>query len=345
MTLHRYAINPEHSFIPEDRLIEMPGVEAGVYTFLTQTFGESGIAVTNRLFMSINKKERLVKGKPVPAQMLASEKGMELVRNNPGLLGAIEIGALPTVRTFKGTEGVLNLVYLHESDGSQTPYLIKYTHAIIRNDQKNDDYIYTPQVDAMRFMQLAQAEQPIEGINYVAPLLATIDMSITPFVPNTINLQELLWMRSRQGLRVIEGYDDETYQLGREVFYHSNYKVIEEFIRNNQIGLLSFRRGNQGSVVDWFFKAQEINQEVLLADRFLKNEVNALGNVVVRLDLFLDLLDNIDNYLPLNAKRRVFDERFEIASEFLVELRKCMYVIELAAGYENILNTSYNFKR
>jgi hypothetical protein len=57
------------------------------------------------------------------------------------------------------------------------------------HEDKGYEYMHTPGVIAMRMMQLAAQEQPVPHIEYVSPLLATYDMTLSPFMHDGVSAE------------------------------------------------------------------------------------------------------------------------------------------------------------
>lgn len=158
----------------------------------------------NTVYTSSNKEEATFAGK-VPATLMASEGGKELVRLNPELLRNIQHGDLPPILpTMGGLESRVYKIALETGTGI-SEFALKYCFPV----ETNESYHHTSGVIAMRLMQLAQQEQPIHSIHYVVPLLASHDVTLAPFtfdgVPTT-DVMELL--RFPEDVTEIELLDD-----------------------------------------------------------------------------------------------------------------------------------------
>jgi hypothetical protein len=152
---------------------------------------EAGIEVSkdnlgNHVYKSLGKTEATLFG-PRESTLVASSEGVDLVRNNPGILHLLTKPDETFIRIGGKTEGEVYKVPL-KVGGKLEYFAVKYYFPIDRPS----DVIFTPGIDQMRIMQLAEKEQPLDGLKYATPLLATIDMTVSPFIEDSLNMSEFL---------------------------------------------------------------------------------------------------------------------------------------------------------
>lgn len=125
--------------------------------------------------------------------IVISPEGRDLLKQNPGLLRNIANPTNLTIAKYgiidSGREAIIikNQVRLNDND---IPIAIKYQFATL-SATDGDWVTYTPQIDALRLAQAMKRAQPIPDLQYVVPMIATVDMSISPFIEHSIT-QNLL---------------------------------------------------------------------------------------------------------------------------------------------------------
>lgn len=149
----------------------------------------------NAVYTSSQFHEIGLQGEVLPAHIVLSPDGQSLVRKNPGLLRDIAQGTIKGEYVGEGDEGIVYRVVLQTHTGPK-PFAVKYTFPIesVQPDTNRVVHSYTPRVDDMRLMQWAQKNLPYR-FQYVIPLIATNDIHVAPYLPDSISadlLQQIL---------------------------------------------------------------------------------------------------------------------------------------------------------
>ncbi len=149
----------------------------------------SGIAVSNdawgnKVYASLNKTEDTMAGEQ-PATLIASSEGRRVLLCNSGLLRKIQTGDIP----LEGIKFQSNIypIELDTPEGKRK-FVLKY--ADYKNMEKYKTHVSG--IEAMRIMQMASKEQPLPGVSYAVPLLATHDFTIAPLLYEGLALDEMI---------------------------------------------------------------------------------------------------------------------------------------------------------
>lgn len=148
---------------------------------IINTEGKPGIRMSNddlgnTVYTSTSKTEETFAGR-LPCQLVVSDDGKKVLGQNPGLLQGIRNGTLMHKGvSIGGYESNVYQVPLETPTGSRD-FALKYTFPL------NLGYAqyHTSGIAAMRFMQLAEREKPIPHVRFLSPILATHNVTLTPF--------------------------------------------------------------------------------------------------------------------------------------------------------------------
>lgn len=121
-----------------------------------------------------------------PSMLAVSAEGKELVSQNPGLLGRIAAGDFETEFIGEGDEGRVYKITFETIEGERS-YALKYTFPISDEGELGASPVYTPGVDQMRALQYAQREDPVPGMTYAVPIVATLDMTLAPYMDDSMD--------------------------------------------------------------------------------------------------------------------------------------------------------------
>lgn len=333
MSLTIHEANPEKGAIDTDRLLRDESISEGLTVQSDVMMAKNGDRIVNRLLTSTNASESVLENREVPSQILISDQGADLIRRNKVLLRRIQTGELEAIKTMKGKEGYLKVVMLSTADGEK-PFVIKYTSAV--KDIEQEMIFFTPQVDSMRILQLANVERPVAGMNYLAPMIATVDISVTPYIEHSINLDKLALIKDKNDLAELN-LDQTTRELLTQVFQHPLGKKALDFIGYNLFDIISPKSWPFRKVEEWVLNKVKTLQGTLLTKQTGRQESFLPHNTIIDLRKLLELLNSIPvNTIVLRATDYDDKTNRETETEFLRNLRSCCYVVELIVGYETI---------
>lgn len=162
---------------------------------LTRT-GNPGIRVSrdligNSVYESLEKREGTLAGE-VPASLVASREGTDIIARNPGLLPKIYGGIVEQQGAItSGYESRVYQISLATEYGKED-FALKYTFPMHENIFPMQDFIHTSGIVAMRIMQLASKEKPVPSLHYVTPIFATHDITVAPFIEDRFSMRDIL---------------------------------------------------------------------------------------------------------------------------------------------------------
>ena len=169
------------------RLVENPRPEVGL-TYRKDSLG-------NSVFVSGSKTESGLDCFH-PATLVMSDKGQALRRENPELLKSI---ANPTNLNLKlignEREGKAYIIELNIA-GKKQQYVVKYNYPTSSTNPFASSYItFTPGIDNMRISQWLSKKPeniPVPDFQIVVPVIASMDMSLTPYIPDVFPMTYLV---------------------------------------------------------------------------------------------------------------------------------------------------------
>lgn len=141
-------------------------------------------------------------GKRHQAIAVVSEEGKHLLRTNPGFLKTVASAQRTGKEVGEGWEGKVHWEEVNwPKIGPKTTekVAVKYYFPCILpgHESSYDAVLYgamTPGIDQMRVLQLLKNEQDrtgiFDGVEFVVPYLATIDITVAPLVDRSINLEK-----------------------------------------------------------------------------------------------------------------------------------------------------------
>ena len=98
--------------------------------------------------------------------IIVSPEGRKVIYSTKGILKDISRGELDEYDPkFIGGNAEGKVFKIMVAD---KPYALKFYFPVYRAPE--DDILYTPGIDQMRWMQLARESDPVEGLNYTVPI-------------------------------------------------------------------------------------------------------------------------------------------------------------------------------
>lgn len=124
----------------------------------------------------------------IPQSIVVSPEGRALLKDSTGLLKQIQKGSGKGKKLGQGTEG--NVYELNVSDG----YVVKYSYPSIQETiiPTAKNVVFTPQTTHMLTMQKLKQIEGDLPFQVVAPVIATVNISITPKLPSHTDVMSLL---------------------------------------------------------------------------------------------------------------------------------------------------------
>lgn len=162
----------------------------------------------NTVYTSTVKAEETLSGN-VPATLIASKEGKMVIHHNPHLLTKVAQGTIIGEVVGEGQEGKVYKIPLQTTTGWKD-FALKYTFPIHNGGELGAQDIYTPGIDQMRVLQRAEQENPTPGVTFATPYLATLDITLAPYIPDTVSARLLrgqnhLSDKAKENLRSIVG--------------------------------------------------------------------------------------------------------------------------------------------
>jgi hypothetical protein len=129
-----------------------------------------------------------------------------------------------------------------QTQAGQEEFALKYTCPV----ETDEAFYHTSGVVAMRVMQLAQQEQPVLGITYVVPVLATHDVTVSPFIFDGVTTSDVtLKLHYPKGITASKLQDEHGFNStnagllfdilqgeqgvsGEQSFFHAYAKVLDD---------------------------------------------------------------------------------------------------------------------
>lgn len=256
-----------------------------------------------------------------PAQLVVSAQGRDILRRNRGLLHRIARGELEAEEIGEGQEGKVYKIELDTPDGIK-PFALKYTFPIERDPEPDqDELIYTPGIDQMRWLQEVQRQSPLPNLEVAVPVLATMDITLTPFVENALEMNEV----SRALFRIGYPIEDLPISDQNKAFLSS---IRTEESEGNQHD--SFRKlvlyhltDVKKGLGDWFHTKVDNDRLDIVSQRVSIAEPESPSNLLVSLDKLEEL------YKRYKSGESIFQYD---NPDFIDALRGCCTLIELSVG-------------
>lgn len=285
---------------------------------------QNGITVSkdelgNTCYRSNSTTEATLSSASTPSELVASQAGKQLVLNNPGLLHKIYDGSIHhTAGPFGGLEGLVYRVPLQTGNGVED-YALKYTFPIVtgRPDKKVEAVFHSSGIAAMRMLQLAQRARP-SGAQFIAPDLATHDITLAPFIKESIGLKDIMHLEN----------STEVNELATQNALSSEHKkkiaeIIQE-VHGERKGsfkkqLLDALRPTSEEIEDW---VESESEKPMFSDFKYNIDGSAIGQSVIGID-----------DLSRIYQRFVRDRTYRAGNqEFLDDLLQACFIVELGVG-------------
>lgn len=251
--------------------------------------------------------------------LVISADGAQLVRENPGLLKALDQGEGLGKKVGSGNEGQVFLIETDVISGDHK-YVVKY---IFQGENDRQIGLHTPGVDQMRLLQYFAKNSPV-NFSFLKPVFASINLLVTEYVSRSSDFHFLSDLQSQTHTteEVITAYDIDgvdKQQLENVVrMIKENprrIQLINELI--TKIWLLSSR------LEEWAnSQFDELPFELVNSD-FSFDDLGAVGNMRF----------SIDNILQLVQKYEHKSDYYQ-SQEFERDCGGCVTIIELGVGFD-----------
>ena len=275
----------------------------------------------NRVYTSLGTSEQTFAGFS-PSSLVVSGEGRSLVACNHGLLKQIANGEVEhTGPVFEGFEGYIYRLSLLSDEGKKD-FALKYSFPVSSDDFADDGsyintFTHTSGIIAMRIMQLAEIERPV-NCRYAIPLLATHDITLTPFINDGVNTDELMrFLRggvSSYGFEMDYGLDEHKIDLLDEMYdYEMNHQNDHSFFQE----LSKLYKVSDDALKEWVANKVATNGE-LQSFRYSSNDTG-LGQSVISVEDLYRLFKRFKQEVEFNGDNPEFETAF-LQTITLVEL-------------------------
>lgn len=305
---------------------------------------------------------------PKPAQLIVSPYGVQILQNNRKLLhelrdprDLIEIGSTQDNRESRVVRRkvVMGL--------SQEDVVVKYVIPTTANDDV-DWVAFTIQADEMRVAQLAQVELQNTGLQFIVPLLATIDMSLSRYVPHGITQNRIIDLfLNPQSLKKLKIEKSDRRLLQEIVKADSNKEFNQRFLVQYSLysvlasaGLVSWlenrlsNRSNlpfsmiHGEPYQVIESERPQNKLVTIPDLYrlwqwwqtVPNSDIRLGEELQKIIFaYRDCISDFDmTHLNTNMELEVCDQLSNTQQQFLNKTKQTFHILELIIGSRQLQN-------
>ncbi len=322
-------IDSEFHFIDGDEKPDIDEMEGYFQARLKGTAWE-GITINrdkkdgNYVITSLGKTEHTFAGE-VPATMLISREGRKLIHDNRGLLQDIVFGPEDAELIGEGMEGKVYAIML-DVGATQKEYALKYIFPVMP-DAVDSAYIFMPGIQTMRLMQQAEKEKPVHGLKYAVPVLATIDMTLSPYIENNTNLSDILdyyaqvikYNRSSHGT-LHDQPRDTTHDMIDEIAHYDRQHSSDDSKFMTQVNICLERAETQLST---WMQEKKRQDPVLQAARIDPiRETGIPQSTLITLKPLYDLFTKFKTDPSFNAGN----------PEFMDELMQMCTVVEMTTG-------------
>jgi len=328
----------ETTFSPEQKP-QLEDMSAYFNSRLRSTGDKKGIRVStdtsgNSLYTSLQHSEDTL-DVDSPAMLAVSPDGKQLILRNRGLLKQIADPPADLPVISEGSEGRIYLLSLNTPKGTED-FALKYTFGMDGIEEKGST-TFTPGVDQMRLLQLMGKEQPIPGLHYATPVMASLDMTLSPLVPGTLSTAQLF------ALEFIWKYKPD--ELGAAIDRVSNTRIINLAQQQMLKEIFNYEKSHPNEFLSKFLATYKTAQHGLYEWLESNPQVQELPFVTARNNINFveaEIIPNIAGSVPAIYE---FFKRYKdnpaIISEndqaaFQTDVRNCIWLIEAMKGQNNI---------
>ncbi len=294
---------------------------------LTRDQSKSGITVStdplgNTCYRSNSTTEATLKSQSTPSELVASQAGQRLALNNPGLLRKIYDGSVHHKgKPIGGLEGLVYRVPLQTGDGVKD-FALKYVFPVVtgRPDADVRAVFHSSGIAAMRMLQLAEREQPA-GAQFIAPVLATHDITLAPFLEDSLGLHALMQLENSTDLNNLV--------IRNGLSIEQTNKIAEIIARDNgeensfKVQLKDALKPTTETIEDWVETEAE---KPMFSDFHYNIDGSAIGQGIIKID-----------DLARIHQRFATDDTYKAGNqEFLADLLRAIHIVELGVGNATI---------
>lgn len=294
---------------------------------LTRDQSQSGITVStdplgNTCYRSNSTTEATLKSPSTSSELVASQDGKQLVMNNPGLLRKIYDGSIHHKgKPIGGLEGLVYRVPLQTGDGVKD-FALKYAFPVVsgRPDAEIRAIFHSSGIAAMRMLQLAEREHPA-GAQFIAPVLAAHDITLAPFLEDSIGLHSLMQIKNSSDLNKLvirNGLSIEQTNKIAEIITHNNSEK-----NSFKTQLKDALKPTTETIEDW---VETEADKPMFSDFHYNIDGSAIGQGIIKIDDFARI-----------HQRFTADDTYKAGNqEFLADLLHAIHIVELGVGNTSI---------
>lgn len=268
-----------------------------------------------------------------PATLVVSPQGRNIITRNRGLLHRIAQGEIDSEEIGQGAEGRVYRIELDTDDGKK-PFALKYAFPVSKRIYPNSKFeygqrYYTPGIDQMRMLQLLDRDNVLAGLHVVTPVLATLDMTLAPYIEHSIGGDTFLKLCAQ---------DAET--LSHVSLRQQDQDLLAEILETNSVTDPLYRFGHQFAralqevtkgLVDWqktYVQSGTFPFPLVTSPSELaRDEPEAIHNI----ELSWDTLRNL--FEKFKRREDIFATELDWTDPRVQEqVRNCCHLIEVTAG-------------